>query len=617
MNFQLCLSFLFFSKKSKKSFNVSVILNHISLNLNVQRLVLHTLYSSIFFFQYYNFFASNDKKREKSMSLKLRPHQIEAIHTVIKAWQVKEPGFILAHEMGLGKTLTSLIILSIIYHKLFSSKGIKFVIIAPVAVLSHWLNEYEKILTQEEHLLSQISRDLVIKKNPERSIKMILYHGNKQKRQEIWNVISNPNSCLLIATSEETLRSELKSHLDNKPSLFSILPVIDVCIIDEIQRFANVLSPFIGAHIPFYAQIFQYLKRRFTLGLSGTPVRKHSMDVQSILKVIGIPIPKDLTLPGLIDLFKRYSHFAYVNQIGLQMPTTESKIIHLDYTDSTIKKKAEDSFNKFTELSNKIQHYLEQHRIPPPDLDARYKAAASACKMFDMIHVSRKDELQLPQEELLQLCQTNNKCLYLINAIHDDLQVVHDFNINNTEYQMYPIKWLIISSSVAVLHVLHFYLQAYGITSLMYEGKMNRTSRDRALQEFARMDLDACSILLLSKKAGGCGLSVWADQVIMWEPHETDAMDSQAIARAVRLGQTSRDGQRHHVTIQHLLYPLMDNHLWNQKKKKAVLDNEFMDRKTYLQNVYHCNQVEAKSLLHSLNTRQNLQIQEGDQPTQK
>ena len=67
-----------------------------------------------------------------SPSWKLRPHQIDGSHQIQNAYDANAPGFLLADDVGLGKTLTA-------WGFVLKQKWAqKILIVAPLSVLAHW-----------------------------------------------------------------------------------------------------------------------------------------------------------------------------------------------------------------------------------------------------------------------------------------------------------------------------------------------------------------------------------------------------------------------------------------------------------------------------------------------
>jgi len=78
-----------------------------------------------------------------------------------------------------------------------------------------------------------------------------------------------------------------------------------------------------------------------------------------------------------------------------------------------------------------------------------------------------------------------------------------------------------------------------GLTWLRLDGSTSREERGRIVEEFQKASADSPSILLLSLKAGGTGLTLTAaDTVILTDPWWNPAVEDQAADRAHRIGQS-------------------------------------------------------------------------------
>ena len=65
----------------------------------------------------------------------LRPHQTQAGSIIEQAWRAKLPGFLLADEVGLGKTLSAWLGVQLVAQRL---KAQRVVIVCPLSVQAHW-----------------------------------------------------------------------------------------------------------------------------------------------------------------------------------------------------------------------------------------------------------------------------------------------------------------------------------------------------------------------------------------------------------------------------------------------------------------------------------------------
>ncbi|PNX67345.1 ATP-dependent DNA helicase ddm1-like protein, partial [Trifolium pratense] len=91
---------------------------------------------------------------------KLKSYQLKGVKWLISLWQNGLNG-ILADQMGLGKTIQTI---GFISH--LKSRGLDgpYMIIAPLSTLSNWVNEFSRFTP---------------------SLRVVIYHGNKNQRDQI------------------------------------------------------------------------------------------------------------------------------------------------------------------------------------------------------------------------------------------------------------------------------------------------------------------------------------------------------------------------------------------------------------------------------------------------
>lgn len=98
-------------------------------------------------------------------------------------------------------------------------------------------------------------------------------------------------------------------------------------------------------------------------------------------------------------------------------------------------------------------------------------------------------------------------------------------------------KTIIFSQFRELLLLLKPVLKKHGIKSVMYDGKLSLSEKDKALDKL-RND-DETKVLLCSLKSGAVGLNLTvASQVILFDPWWNPQIQEQAIDRVYRIGQT-------------------------------------------------------------------------------
>lgn len=139
--------------------------------------------------------------------LTLLKHQIEGIKIIVE-WYHKGHGGILADEMGLGKTCQAIISIILLMSE---TKKFPCLIICPLSVLDHWLNE--------------ISRFSCDKLNP------ICYYHRKDKRPGVLKTLKETDWNLMVTTYEMFLN-------DHKLLKYTW----EFVVFDESQRVKNIHS---------------------------------------------------------------------------------------------------------------------------------------------------------------------------------------------------------------------------------------------------------------------------------------------------------------------------------------------------------------------------------------
>ncbi|KAJ6499605.1 SNF2 superfamily protein [Mycena vitilis] len=128
-------------------------------------------------------------------------------------------------------------------------------------------------------------------------------------------------------------------------------------------------------------------------------------------------------------------------------------------------------------------------------------------------------------------------------------------------------KTLIVSQWTGCLNIVSDYLTETGIVHVKYQGDMNRTKRELAVQTF--MSKDKARVMLMSLKCGGVGLNLTrANNVISLDLGWSPAIDQQAFDRVHRLGQHRK------VIVKRMVIPntVEDRILALQERKQNLAD---------------------------------------------
>lgn len=179
----------------------------------------------------------------------LKPYQKDAAKMILQQLGVNNKGFLLAHSMGLGKTLSSIACISSFQSwSTRQQQKLKVLIVAPLTVRDNWYSEFEK---WDEKLSGGIN--------------IIFHHPVKTSKQvdEIrdWN---RKGGVLFMSYGVF-----IKLHGDLDPGLM---------VIDEAHNMKNT-------NVNLYKCVKSIPTQRKLL-LTGTPMQNHLMELYNIIELI-------------------------------------------------------------------------------------------------------------------------------------------------------------------------------------------------------------------------------------------------------------------------------------------------------------------------------------------
>ena len=245
----------------------------------------------------------------------LKPHQREAVIAILKQLGSNEEGFLLAHAMGLGKSLSTICVLQAL------SRGIKkakFLVLCPKSLLNSWYSELDKW---------------------DSNITFTYYppvEDDKMNGISYWS----KKGGLLIMTHDRFRRYQLDGTFSFNP---------DVVVVDEAHNLKNSKNLF------YQAVLSTPTKRK--LLLTGTPLQNHLMEYYTMLNLIS---------PSLFDETTFKTEYAQVIDKGAMGDAEEEDITA-----------AKTKIKVFTRLTEGFVHRRSvavlQHALPPmTDLKLTY-----------------------------------------------------------------------------------------------------------------------------------------------------------------------------------------------------------------------------------------------------
>ncbi|KAJ7184585.1 P-loop containing nucleoside triphosphate hydrolase protein [Mycena filopes] len=447
-----------------------------------------------------------------------------------------ESGTILAYDMGLGKTVTTIALICIQKSAPLAPGAFDTtLVIAPnLGVLQHWVDHFTRFAPR---------------------LKVLLYHGEGKKHDpRLFDVA--------LATLWE-IRNQNMLYMDKNVADESKFPLFTGTfrrvVIDEAQVIRNPDSA--------SAKACWALRKSHGLCLSGTPAQNKLQDLHPLLKFL------DVQTEGLSDLttFNSRVTIPYKNgdivkatallvrvlgdcmiyrpkQSGLggvELPKRHPDVI-VQVQDTPEERKVYNyikSTHPFTSAWAKTIR-LRQAADHPALLtkalhrgDVGPKPDDTSDEMRELLDDTRADANEVIQQDipLATLPPSLQDCADLFKSTYESSKIKAILRI--LERKPRGEKALIFSHFLTNLDILAEVLPKRGISQCArYDGRMGPTERTDALNQI-KSD-PKCTVLLMSIMAGGTGLDIPAcNHVILVEPWWNPYVEEQAISRVHRIGQ--------------------------------------------------------------------------------
>lgn len=384
-------------------------------------------------------------------------------------------GGCLADDMGLGKTIQMLAFLNLRRQR--RESHLPSLIIVPKSLMFNWRQECERF-----------TPDMTVME----------YSGlDRAKLRDQFS------KCDLILTTYGTLRRDVMSLKENE---------FDYVVLDEAQAIKNS-----GSQV---AKAVRLLKSRHRMALSGTPIENHLGDLCSIFEFLN---------PGMLG---RSSAF----RLHAADPTDkDTRRVLAEGLRPLILRRTKQSVA--SELPEKLEQTIycemgtEQEALYA-ELRDYYRD--SLLGMIDSQGLAKTKMHVL--EALLRLRQAAcHPALLHKGAAEDSSAKLDALCPQLQELIDEGHKALVFSQFTSMLAIVKQHLDKQGIVYEYLDGQ----TRDRK-ERVERFQTDPdCGVFLISLKAGGLGLNLTAaDYVFILDPWWNPAVETQAIDRAHRVGQT-------------------------------------------------------------------------------
>ena len=464
-----------------------------------------------------SFVAIDPIKPSKLFKGTLRSYQQEGV-SWLNFLQEFELGGILADEMGLGKTVQTLAFLQTLRSgsksdKEKKSKPLPVLIVTPNSVLMNWAYEARRF-------------------TPE--LRSLVLHG--PGRKQFYADIPEYD---IILTSYALLRldrSELEKYRFSH------------CILDEAQ---NIKNPFAAT-----TKAAKAVRSERRLALTGTPTENRPLELWSIM---------DFLLPGYLgsaEFFKSYIERPILeggtSQYATRMLNAKTKPFILRRTKAEVEKdlppKIESVLHVEMTQSQALLYSQILEEVRPRVFDEVEKKGVKGASVSILAALLRLRQVCNHPNSIESLSALSGYDSGKFNLLKDILKEALEANR----------KILVFSQFRGMLSIMRQWLTEQKTKYLYLDGA---TSNRQDLIDQFNTD-QSTRLFLISLKAGGTGLNLTAaDTVVIYDPWWNPAVESQAVDRAHRIGQTKAVSVYRLVTENSVEKKIMD---LKEKKSRLV-----------------------------------------------
>ncbi|HRP57181.1 DEAD/DEAH box helicase [Agriterribacter sp.] len=416
-----------------------------------------------------------------SVHATLRPYQQKAYEWMLLLNEIGA-GACLADDMGLGKTLQAICGM---VHFIDRHPGVKNIVVCPASLIYNWQQELERFAP---------------------GIQTIVYHGSVRQKEQL----TQPGVQIVI-TTYHTLRSDVDWICEQS---------YGVAVIDESHNIKNPATQI--------AQAIMKLQAAFRLALSGTPVVNNTFDLYMQLNFV---------VPGMFggrDFFKREYADPIDNNADEEKIATLKKLTAPFILRRTKEQVAKDLPEKtesvlWCEMNgsqrNVYEEILEQTRSSiflEIEKSGLAKSKLSILQGMTKLRQVCSSPLLLPDKEL-QRCSESIKTEVLMDEL-DNILGSH--------------KAVVFSQFSSMLRLLAGECKKRGLDFYHFDGQTPPVKRKEMVNAFQK-EGNKVNLFLISLKAGNTGLTLTAaDYVFLFDPWWNTAVETQAIDRTHRIGQT-------------------------------------------------------------------------------
>ncbi len=459
-------------------------------------------------------------------NVKLYRHQEDGIRWLQDLWIKGSNGALLADDMGLGKTIQALLFCAWVKEQKLLM-GFKedeigpFLIVAPVALLDNWDNEYSKFLNWEI-----FKEPLKLHGSNLKQFKLENKLGLSNERDldpeelEIEQYIAEKGGLLIDISEIKKYGLVLTTYETVRDYQFSLSKIDwSVMVLDEIQKVKNPKA--LATHA------VKAMNYNFGLGLTGTPVENSWIDLWTIM---------DFVQPGhlgtLIDFNDRYEkklneNDVDKNELGEQLKSEIGNLLRRRFKEDHIDELPNKEIRRIpVELTKYQKEVYSQvlERVADSDNEEHTLTQLAAIRDISLCpYLPFKNENRIENISLDKIVENSSKIWQAFKIIDE---------IKSKDEKV--ILFLISRKTQSVLQRL--IIEKYGIKAHIINGTVSGGRRQSLVDVF--QNVIGFNIIIMSPEAAGVGLNITeANHVIHLSRPWNPAKEDQASDRIYRIGQ--------------------------------------------------------------------------------
>lgn len=467
----------------------------------------------------------------ENANLKKEKHQIEGIEWCVEREtkniddENKILGGLIADEMGMGKTILmiGLIVSNFKKHTL---------IILPKSLLLQWEREIKKTLNHQPYLL----------------------YGTKNVKNLTWEQLNSSN---IVLTTYGTINSLSENKILQKFTF-------DRIIVDEAHHLRNEKTK---AHINV-----SNLSSNVLWLLTGTPIQNKIQELFRLFDLLKIPskLYKDINV--LPTILKTYMLRRVKDRKKLNLP-------NLTNVNCPVQWKNDDEINKSKIFHQKFGSLISQNMVMNDvyyTMNMNPLVASLHARMICISPLLLKPKCEKLYDQNLDLYDEDNDRFFNSTTKLDAVVMkLHENTIKNPDN-----KKIVFCHFYKEMEIIQNKLYTFNLVSSLYSGKLTTKKRQQILDE-------SPNILLVQISSGSEGLNLQQyNEIYFVSPTWNPALESQALARCYRMGQTKNTFvYRFYMTD----FPSVDEEELESVVNEMSMDNKVEERQQ--EKIKMCNDI--------------------------